>query len=104
MNGILFGILGGLTAVGLEAAMKRPHFNWWLSLWWLAPIALFINYCIYRLVQDSPSLLAAIVVFSCVTLVSRVMVSWYMGQPIGVGTWMAVGLMVTAFFTRLWKP
>jgi hypothetical protein len=103
-SAILYGLVGGLFAVAIEAILKQPDFNWWRNLWWLAIFATAINYCVFRLVQGSPSLPAAFVVFAFTTTGARVALSLWQGHKIGAGTWLAVGLMGLAFLARVWKP
>lgn len=103
-HSLLFGMVGGLLAVATEFAMKRHGFAWTANVWWLVPVAVGINYCVYRLVQGPPSVIAAFVLFAATTLTARVLGSLLLGQHIGVGTWAAVGLMVTATVLRLWRP
>jgi len=103
-SGVAFGFLAGVLAVGVEAAMKRPGFQWAPNLCWLIGPAILLNYCIYRLVQGSPSLAAAFVVFTFASLSLRVGLSVWLGHPIGLGTWIAVVLIAIAFLLSVWKP
>jgi len=103
-SGIVFGLLAGVLATAIEAAMKQPGFRWAENLWWMWLPALLLNYYIYRLVQGSPSLPAAFIVFSFATLSCRIGLSVWLGHRLGIGTWIAASLVVAAFLFRLWKP
>jgi len=102
---LFWGIFAAALAVALETLFKTSGT---LSYWRLAPVALpgavAVNYGIFRLVRSSPSILAAIVIFSASTLVLRTLISLALGQRIGLGTWLAAGCMVVAVALRCWRP
>lgn len=104
MSALAFGVLAGLLAVTIEALMKRDGFEWVPSLWWVAPAALTLNYFVYRIVQGSPSLPAAFIIFSAATMTARVALSIWSRHPIGAGTWIALMLALAALGFRAWKP
>ena len=105
MTAAFWGLVAGMLAVALEAAYKmRAPAPWIVHLPYVLPAALLISYAIYRMVLASPSLPAAVVLFSVSTLACRVALSLWLGHQIGLGTWAAVGLMVLAAAVRSWRP
>ena len=95
----LWGLLAGLGAVTCEATFKEATRYTDVMLWSI-PLALLINYSIFRMVQLAPSLPSAFIVFAAVTLSCRIGWSLYMGHYIGTYTWAAVGLNVMALGVR----
>ena len=103
-DSFIYGIIGGLLAVALEACMKRYGSSYRHIALLVVPGAIVVNYCVFRMVRGSPSLPAAVVIFGTVTLITRVVISLWIGNRIGMGTWAAVGLMLAALALRTWRP
>lgn len=74
--------------------------SYWSRAWLFLPLAVAINYSIYKLVREAPNLPAAFIVFSLVTLAIRTFASLWLGHPIGPGTWGAIGLLALAAGVR----
>ncbi|KKM46757.1 hypothetical protein LCGC14_1559360 [marine sediment metagenome] len=91
-------------AVGLEVLYKR---GWsWPEYWWLfIPVAIIINFSVYKLVTTGPTLLLAIVAFSLSTLLLRVLASQFLlGEALAKGNLVAVVALVTAAVVgRIWR-
>lgn len=94
-----WGVLAGGLAVLCEAMFKRS--TSYLEIVWIAvPLALVINYSIFRMVQLAPSLPSAFIVFGAMVILCRTVVSLYLNHPIGSLTWGAVGLNIAALVLR----
>lgn len=103
MIGYVYGVAAGTLAVLLEAWFKASP-SYAERLWAFGPLAILLNWLIYGLVNASPSLPAALIVFSTSTLLLRVGVSLWLGHVIGHGTWAACGLLLLAAGLRAWRP
>ena len=95
----IWGLSSGTFVVICEILFKLSP-SYWTRAWLFLPIAVIINYSIYRLVNEAPNLPAAFIVFSLATLTLRTVASLWLGHPIGVGTWVAIGLLVLATGAR----
>lgn len=95
----LWGVTTGVLVIACEIIFKLSP-SYWARAWFFLPVAVVINYSLYRLVQEAPNLPAAFVVFSLVTLVLRTCASLWLVHPIGSGTWVAIGLLILAVGIR----
>ena len=91
-------------AVGAEVLYKKDFA--WGDYWWLfVPMAVAINYSVFRTVTGGPTLLLSIVVFTLSTLTLRSLASQFLlGEPLARGNlvaFCALGLAIVA--GRLWK-
>lgn len=97
---ILWGIGAAIPAVLAEYLYKTwpSEWPWWYGLPVWIPIQLGIGYCIYRLVSiPNTTLLSAFVAWAFCTTFMRVLVSvGILGENVGKGTWIALGLVVMA--------
>lgn len=94
-----WGLLAGIGAVTCEATFKAAESYRDVMLWSI-PLALLINYSVFRMVQLAPSLPSAFIVFAAVTLSCRIGWSLYAGHTISIYTWAAVCLNVLAMGVR----
>ena len=98
-----WAMVSGVLVVGCEIAFKVSD-AYWSRAWAFVPLAVAINYSIFRLVQEAPNLPAAFVVFSLATLGMRTCASLWLQHPVGIGTWIAIGLLtVGAVVRQIWK-
>ena len=99
----VWAMASGLLVVGCEIAFKLSD-AYWPRAWAFVPLAVLINYSIFRLVQEAPNLPAAFVVFSLATLGLRTGASVWLQHPIGLGTWIAIILLALGAIARqVWK-
>jgi hypothetical protein len=91
-------------AVTLEVLYKR---GWdWLDHWWLfVPMAVAVNFSVYKLVTTGPTLLVAVVAFSLFTILLRALASQFLlGEAVAKGNLVAVvALVIAAVVGQLWK-
>lgn len=98
----VWAILSGSLAVACEILFKTTRSYWSLAAVFL-PLAVAINYSVFRLVREAQSLPAAFVVFSFVTLAARTAASIWLGDVISPGTWAGIALLTIAVVVRhLW--
>ena len=95
----VWALVSSSLVVTCEAVFKHTD-NYFARVWLFIPLALMINYAIFRLVSLSPNLPAAFVVFSTINIVTRTVVSLWLGHLIGPGTWIAIGLLLVASAAR----
>lgn len=88
-----------VCAVIAEIALNRA-LSYWPVLLFTAPLAIAVNYGVFHLLRFGPSLISSLAVFSIATLLVRVTYSVGVHQPVGYGTWAAVGLIVVAGVLR----
>ena len=63
-----WALIGAVPAVALELYWRQTHaWNWWMLL-----LNVPLSYGIYRLLQEAPSLIGGIAVYSAVALALRV--------------------------------
>ena len=99
----VWAMVSGLFVVGCEIAFKLSD-AYWPRAWAFVPLAVLINYSIFRLVREAPNLPAAFVVFSLATLGLRTGASVWLHHPIGAGTWIAIILLALGAIARqVWK-
>ena len=98
-----WGFISSILVITCETMFKLSD-SYWPRLWLFAPLAIAVNYSIFRLVQSAPNLPAAFAVFAAVNIVMRVAVSLSLGHPIAFGTWIAVVLLLLAAAARqVWQ-
>lgn len=95
----IWGLVAGGLAVACETVFKSVS-SYTDYLWFTVPAALIINYAVFNMVQLSPSLPSAFIVFGMTTMLCRVMVSVYLQHPIGTLTWLAIALYFMALLLR----
>jgi hypothetical protein len=99
-----WGLSAALPAVLAEYLYRTIHGPWWHYLWAWLPMQLFIGYSVYRLVTvPHTSLLDAFVVFAFSTTALRVFITVViLGDPVRIGTWVALGLLIAARFSQMY--
>jgi len=103
MNAELWGLLAGCLAVSAEIIFKQTE-TYGRALLYTFPLALGINFTVFKLVHSAPSLPSAFVIFSATTFIVRVGASLWLGHHIGTGTWVAISLLVTGVILRHYWP
>lgn len=100
MKMYLWSFAGSVVACSMEWFFLKVD-----SYWKYFPIvlvgALLINYSIFRLMRESQSILASVIVFSFSNMVLRTAATLIVRRPVPVGTWVAFGLIALANVTRL---
>lgn len=103
MTALLVGLAVSVAGVGVEVLMKYSASYW--GRWWVfVPAAVLTNWGIWYVMRASPSILAGAVLYAALMWLLRPVASLWLGQPIGVGSWIAVGLIFLALGLRIWKP
>lgn len=95
----LWGLIAGTLAVGMEASFKQST-TYWETMWWTVPGSIVVNFAVYQMVQLSPSLPSAFIVFGMTTMLCRTAVSLYQQHPITTIMWVAIGLYFMALCLR----
>ena len=96
-----WGVLAASFALLAEIAAKElgEYFRYWYLF---VPVAIGINYSVFRIVQLSPNLISAFIVFSGCTFFGRVVYTLVMQHQISRLTWIAgvlyVGILVLREF------
>lgn len=97
----LWGVVAGIVAVSYEWLYVTHESFWERQV--LVPVLLgswVIPLCVFKMVKGSPNLIVALVVFSFCTLSLRVAITLWLRQPVTVGTWAALGLLVLSQIAR----
>lgn len=106
MNGYsayLWAILASCCAIFFETYCRGNPQSWVQMLPITAIPMVLLNYAIFRLLRVSDSLLSAFVVFSFSNLILRTgIVVLYLNEHVTRGTWLALGLLVLAQFSKIW--
>ena len=89
--------VAGLAAIAIELSFRlRPDLPY-LRHWAIIPLALVVNYSIYRIYIAAPSFLAAFVSFSTATLLIRVAAAvLILGEPLTLRLALSVALAFAA--------
>lgn len=105
MASLCWGLLGGLSAVGIEVIFKRlPEMPWWPNLWLLTlPLQGVINLSIWHILQHD-SILGVAIWFSASTALLRLAAQGYLGGEIPLLTKYAYGLTILALALKLAEP
>ena len=100
----LWALIAATLVVGLEVLYKR---GWdWFDFWWpFVPMAVAVNFSIFKLVTTGPALLVAIVAFSLSCLVMRALASQFLlGEAVVKGNLIAVvALVIAAVVGQFWR-
>ena len=99
-----WAFLAAFLAVTAEVLYKRDFV--WVDYWWLfVPLAVAINYSVFRTVTGGPTLLLSIVAFSLSTLTLRSLASQFLlGEPLARGNLVALcALGLAVVVGHLWK-
>lgn len=93
-----WGLAAALPAVTAEYLYRLHPQSWVERAWVYIPLAIAINYCVYRLVTiPQTSLIDAFIVFAFATTGLRVFASVVLlGDPVKGGTWFALALLILA--------
>ena len=104
MSYILWAIPGSILILGLEGLFRS---GWhWDEYWWLfIPLALAVNYCVYRTVIGSPTYLTGIIIFPLLNSVGRIVISLLiLEEPLTKGNLAAASaLLGGAIIGRVWR-
>lgn len=106
MTAMLFSLLAAVAAIGLEYLYRTRTESWLASLWLYMPLAVVVNYSIYRLVTlPGQPLLGALIMWSFATIFMRALVSLFLlNDKMTPGLWAAVSLMIVARILQgVWK-
>lgn len=95
----LWGILAAVIVIVSEIAQKELGEYW--RYWYLfLPLAIGINYSIFRLILITPNLINAFIVFSGCTFFGRLIWTVISNHPISKFTWIAGALYVGILILR----
>ena len=94
-----WGILAAVIVIASEIGQKELG-EYWKYWYWFVPAAVAINYSIFRLIQITPNLINAFIVFSGCTFFGRLLWTVYSGHPISKFTWIAGALYVGILVLR----
>src|SRR3990167_9315820 len=78
---ILLSLAAAIIVIVSEATQKSLPSGYWRNWYVFLPLAILINWVLYHLLQDSPSLPAAFVLFTAATWTLRPLVSLWLGHP-----------------------
>jgi len=98
-----WAVVASTTAITAETLFRRG-WNWGDNLWLFLPLAVALNYGIFRLVTGGPTLIVSIAAFSLCTVVMRSLVSEFiLGEHLRQGNLvaaaaLAVGVIVGTFW------
>ncbi len=101
---LFWALVTALFAVTSEVLFKRGI--GWPDYWWLfIPLAVAINYGVFRTVTAGPTLLLSIVAFALCTLTLRSLASQFLlGETLTKGNLVAVMALVTAVVVgHIWR-
>lgn len=101
MSIYLWGVIAAVTAISYEW-LYATHDSFWQRQV-LVPVlagSWIIPYCVFKMVKGSPNLIVALVVFSFCTAALRVAITLFLKQPVGPGTWAALGLLILSQIAR----
>ena len=97
-----WSVLAATTAVGAEIVLSRAT-SYMSIMWLVVPAALAVNYSVWQLLRLGPSFISSLIVFSIATATIRVIYSVGMRQEVGIGTWVAIIMVLGAGVLRhLW--
>lgn len=104
MTWLPWAALAAALAITAEALFRRGV-AYGDALWLFIPIAIGINYAIYRLVVGGPSLLVAIAGFNLMTVSARIGVSQFvLHEPVARGNLVAAGALFAGVIVgSLWR-
>ncbi len=97
-----WSFMGSAAAVGMEwLYLRTPSYTayWPVTL----PLAVFVNYCIFRLMQHSGSIMVSVIVFSFSNILLRTLLTLVTRQRVTWQTWAAFSLIAVANLVRLWR-
>jgi len=94
-----WGILASVLALISEITQKALG-EYWTYWYWFIPIAIGINYSLFRIVQLTPNLLSAFILFSGCVFFGRMFWTVISNHPISIYMWVASGLYVIILLMR----
>lgn len=96
MIGLMWSVLGAISAVSSETWM-RLHPG---SFPWMSYVAsLVTTYCVWQILRQD-TLLHGMILWSTAIAAGRLLGTWYLGEPISVGMWAGIVLMMVANFIK----
>ncbi len=103
MTGWAWALFAGVCAVSAEAVFRHYPYLPYVRLFWISlPLALAVNYSVYRLMIISDNLLSGVVLFSTTTAILRVLYTAMMGEAVAAATWIAFTMIVLARGVEIW--
>jgi hypothetical protein len=101
---LFWAAIASALAVLAETLFRRG-WDWGDNFWLFVPLAIALNFSIFRLVTAGPTLLVAIATFSLVTVVMRSAVSEFiLGEPLRQGNLVAAAaLAIGVLVGALWR-
>lgn len=102
----MWALFAAIAAVGAEGIFRAyPHLPYWRLVGVSLPLAIAVNYGIYKLMIQADHFLSAVVLFSTSTALLRVLYSTALGEAPHLATWAAFGMILAARFVEVWgKP
>lgn len=98
----VWSAITSLLVVGIETLFVAWH-QWVRYAWVFVPLAVAVNFGVYKMVTAASNLPTAFVVFATINLTMRTVVSlWVLAQPVGRGTWVAIGCYGVGVACRWW--
>lgn len=93
-----------IAAVGLEFAMRRG-LNWLEFAWLYVPLALFVNYAIWRMLVSSQGWLQGIVMFTMCTGILRILLAFLViREPLSKANIVSASVLLgTGVLNRIWR-
>jgi len=103
MTGWMWALFAGMCAVGAEAVFRHYPTLSYMRLFWISlPLALAVNYSVYRLMIISDNLLSGVVLFSTTTVALRVLYTVVAGEAVAIATWVAFSMIFAARMIEMW--
>ena len=105
MTAILWALPSGILATWLEVGYRKG-WTWDIgNLWFVIPLAMTLNYTVYRTITAGPTLLVAVAAFSGTALLMRVAASHFvLGEEVVKGNLLAgVFMFVAVVVGTLWR-
>lgn len=100
MTGILWGMAGAMSAVGLEYLYRTWPVSWWHMLPVVLVLQLVVSRSIYEIVTGD-SILAVSIFFSGATSLLRVAATLHAGDSVDTVTWAAFSLAMMAMGVKI---
>ncbi len=95
----LWGIFSAILVLAGEITQKELG-EYWKYWYWFVPLAIGINYSIFRIIILTPNLINAFIVFSGCTFFGRLIWTVISDHPINKFTWIAGALYVGILVLR----
>lgn len=105
MNSILWAFLGSVLILGGETAFRRGSLTWEGGWWLVIPLALAVNYTVYKTITTGYTYLGAVIFFSLFNAMGRVLISpLVLHEPLKEGNLVAaMALLIGATVSSIWR-